>query len=206
MQTSANEHFITGVEKLEYEEFLNAYDGVRAEWVGGEVIMVPPASDLHQDLVDFLAAVLRIYIEMHDLGWVRRAPFQMRLTQVSRGREPDILYVCKERMSLLYPAYLDGPADLAVEITSPESLLRDRGEKFAEYELAGVQEYWLLDPERKRADFYLRGADDRYRLAALDDGVYRSSVLQGFWLKETWLWQRPLPKVLEVLRELKIPF
>ncbi len=206
MQTSANEHFITGVEKLEYEEFLNAYDGVRAEWVGGEVIMVPPASDLHQDLVDFLAAVLRIYIEMHDLGWVRSAPFQMRLTQVSCGREPDILYVCKERMSLLYPAYLDGPADLAVEITSPESLLRDRGEKFAEYELAGVQEYWLLDPERKRADFYFRGADDRYRLAALDDGVYRSSVLQGFWLKETWLWQRPLPKVLEVLRELKIPF
>jgi Uma2 family endonuclease len=206
MQTSANEQLIAGVGKLEYEEFLSAYDGVRAEWVGGEVVMVPPASDLHQDLVDFLAAVLRIYIETHDLGWVRSAPFQMRLAQVSRGREPDILYVRKERMSLLYPAYLDGPADLAVEITSPESLLRDRGEKFAEYELAGVQEYWLLDPERKRADFYTRGADDRYRLAALDDGIYRSLVLQGFWLKTTWLWQRPLPRVLEVLRELKIPF
>src|SRR5215210_2235473 len=107
MQTSANEQLIAGVGKLEYEEFLSAYDGVRAEWVGGEVIMVPPASDLHQDLVDFLAAVLRIYIEMHDLGWVRSAPFQMRLAQVSRGREPDILYVRKERMSLLYPAYLD---------------------------------------------------------------------------------------------------
>lgn len=204
MQTSANEQLVAGIEKLEYEKFLSAYDGVRAEWVDGEVVMVPPASDLHQDLVDFLVAVLRIYIEMHDFGWVRSAPFQMRLAQISRGREPDILYVRKERMPLLHPTYLDGPADLVIEITSPESLLRDRGEKFAEYELAGVQEYWLLDPERKRADFYTLGADDRYRLTTLDEGVYRSSVLQGFWLKETWLWQSPLPRVLEVLRELKI--
>lgn len=62
MQTSANEQLIAEVEKLEYEEFLSAHDGIRAEWVGGEVIMVPPASDIHQDLIDFLAAVLRIYI------------------------------------------------------------------------------------------------------------------------------------------------
>jgi Uma2 family endonuclease len=94
---------------------------------------------------------------------------------------------------------------LFIEITSPESLLRDRGEKFAEYELAGVQEYWLLDSERKRADFYVLGTDGRYRLVALgEDGVYHSQILQGFWLNVAWLWQEPLPRVLKVLSGLGV--
>lgn len=192
------------MQKLSYEEFLIAYDGVRAEWVDGEVIMSPPASYAHQELVSFLSSVLRVYVETQALGWIVTAPFQMRLTQISRGREPDILFVRTDHRHLIQPTYLDGPADLAIEIISPESLLRDRGEKFAEYELAGVQEYWLLDPERKRADFYQLEADGRYRLASLDEGIYRSQVLQGFWLNVDWLWQNPLPKVLTVLKELQI--
>jgi Uma2 family endonuclease len=108
-------------------------------------------------------------------------------------------------MGLVQSTYLNGPADLAIEITSPESLLRDRGEKFAEYELAGVPEYWLLDPDRKRADFYELGSDGRYRLVTPDEeGRYHSQVVQGFWLKVAWLWQDPLPKVLEVVKELGI--
>jgi len=191
--------------KLSYEEFLTAYDGVRAEWVDGEVVMVLPASDRHQDLVDFLVALLHIYIETKELGWVRSAPFQMRLTPLARGREPDLLFVKKERIDLIQATYLNGPADLAVEVTSPESLLRDRGEKFAEYELAGIPEYWLLDPDRQRADFYVLGTDGRYRLVTVgEDGIYHSQALAGFWLKVSWLWQNPLPKVLTVLRELKI--
>lgn len=191
---------------MSYEEFLAWCDeDTWAEWVDGEIVIMSPASDPHQDLADFLIAVLRIFVEAHGLGWVRSAPFQMRLPSLARGREPDILFVRKGRVDLVQKTYLDGPADLAVEITSPESLLRDRGEKFAEYELAGVQEYWLLDPEHKRADFYVLDADGRYRLAAVGDGgVYRSQMVQGFWLKVAWLWQDPLPKVLEVVRELKV--
>ncbi|MFQ5793902.1 MAG: Uma2 family endonuclease [Candidatus Bipolaricaulia bacterium] len=56
----------------------------------------------------------------------------------------------------------DGPLGrFFIEIISPESRLRDRGEKFAEYEMGGVQEYWLLDPEEKRVDFYML-RDGRY--------------------------------------------
>lgn len=192
--------------KLTYEEFLDWCDeDTWAEWVDGKVIIMSPASYFHQELARFLAAVLGIYVEMKDLGWIGIAPFQMRLSNISRGREPDLLFVCKDRLGLLRKTYLDGAADLVVEITSPESWLRDRGEKFAEYELAGVPEYWLLDQQHKRADFYLLGVDGRYRLASLEDGnVYRSSVLPGLWLKVDWLWQEPLPKVLDVLKELGI--
>jgi Uma2 family endonuclease len=87
---------------MSYEEFLAWCDeDTRAEWVDGEVVMVSPASDRHQDLSDFLVAVLRVYVETRRLGWVRSAPFQMRLARLARGREPDILFVRKERMKLI---------------------------------------------------------------------------------------------------------
>ncbi len=192
--------------KMTYEEFLAwADEGTWAEWVDGEVIMLSPASYQHQDLRDFLAFVLRGYVETHNLGLVCTAPFQMKLEAVRSGREPDLLFVSRERLNILRATYLDGPADLAVEIISPESIARDRGEKFVEYEKAGVGEYWLLDPERRRAEFYQLGVDNNYQIALPDaEGIYHSKVVADFWLRVEWLWERPLPPVLDVLRELKV--
>ena len=78
-------------------------------------------------------------------------------------------------------------------------------EKFYEYERAGIPEYWLLDPQTRRAEFYQLGSEGQYHLIAPDkDARYRSAVLPGFWLQASWLWQRPLPRMLDVLRELGV--
>ncbi len=189
--------------KLSYEEFLKLYDeDTRAEWVDEEVILLSPASNRHQDLSDFLTAILRAYVEAKQLGAVRSAPFQMKLGL--SGREPDLLFIAKEHLERLKENYLDGPADLVIEIISPESRLRDRGEKLAEYELAGVREYWLLDPSERRADFYILGDDGRYDRRRPQEGRYRSEALSGFELDTNWLWSEPLPPVLGVLKELKL--
>jgi Uma2 family endonuclease len=128
----------------------------------------------------------------------------MRLPEVPSGREPDVLFVRTEHLDRVKPTYLDGPADLVIEITSPESIGRDRGDKFIEYERAGVAEYWLIDPERRRAEFYRLDAQGLYRLCEPDaQGVYRSQVVEGFWLRVEWLWQEPLPLEEEVLREIR---
>jgi len=192
------------VGKLSFEEFLAWCDeDTWAEWVDGRVVMVSPASRRHQDLADFLTSILRIYVESRGLGSVLSAPFLMRLPNIPSGREPDVLFVATARNDRLKETYLDGPADLVVEIVSPESRLRDRGEKFAEYELGGVPEYWIVDPELRRADFYRLDSQGRYRLAEPDaGGRYASAVIPGLWLQVEWLWQEPLPPVLTVLREL----
>ncbi len=192
--------------RMSYEEFLEWCDeDTWAEWVDGEVIMLSPANTRHQDVSGFLINIMRIYVEAHDLGKVLSAPFPMKFGEIRRGREPDILFIAKEHLDRLKETYLDGPADLVIEIISPESRLRDRGEKFAEYELGGVKEYWLIDPEEQRADFYVLGEDDRYERHKPDSqGVYHSAVLKGFWLKEARLWQEPLPPVLDVLKELQL--
>jgi Uma2 family endonuclease len=189
---------------VSFEEFLEWIDeDTRAEWVDGAIIMASPASDNHQDIDDFLIAIMRPFIEMHQLGWLRSGPFVMRTAVRPSGREPDILFVVNERTHLIQKTYLDGPADLAVEIVSPESIGRDRGDKFVEYEAAGVREYWLIDPLRDQLEFYQLGADGRYRLIPIGaDGIYRSIVLPDFWLRVAWLRHRPLPAVLSVLKEL----
>ncbi|MCZ7568183.1 MAG: Uma2 family endonuclease [Ardenticatenaceae bacterium] len=174
---------------MTYEEFLNLADeDLPAEWVDGEVIVTSLARDRHQDIVRFLTAVLSVFVETHEPGAVRPAPFQMKLAQ--------------EHLDRLKATYLDGPADLVIEITSPESVGRDRGEKFYEYEQANIPQYWLIDPERKRAEFYRLDENGQYQLAPQEAGVSRSRVLEGFWLRADWLWQTP--PVLEALRALEL--
>jgi len=194
---------------MTFPEFLTwAGEDTLAEWIAmpgkevGEALMTSPASNRHQDLVRFLVSVVGIYVEAHNLGAVRPAPFQMKL---EHGREPDLLFVATEHLDRLKEVFLDGPADMVVEIMSPDSVSRDRGAKFYEYEAGGVREYWLIDPERQVAEFYQLDARGRYGVAlAGREGVFRSQALEGFWLRAEWLWQEPLPKTLDVLRELGV--
>lgn len=195
--------------QMTYVEFLEwADEDTLAEWIAlpgadelGVVAMTSPASDKHQDLSGFLGSVLRTFVETHHLGIVRCAPFQMKL---EHGREPDLLFIATAHLDRLQKTYLDGPADLVIEIISPESISRDRGAKFYEYARGGVPEYWLIDPEAQWAEFYqLHGR--RYHLAMEGGkGKYASAVLPDFWLQIEWLWQDPLPPVLDIARALKL--
>ncbi len=191
-------------ERMTLEEFLSLDEDVWAEWEDGEVIVMAPASRIHQDIAGFLATLFRLFLEAHDLGQVYPAPFAMHLPKTRRVREPDLLVVLKENLHRLQKTHLQGPADLVLEILSEESALRDRGTKFAEYELEGVKEYWLIDPQGQRIDVFVLGEGGRFQRQKPDrQGFYRSEVLKGFRLKPEWLWQEPLPKVTDVLREMR---
>ena len=184
---------------MSYDEFLDwADEDTYAEWVNGKVIMTSPASLRHQMIAQFLARVLSGYVEVGKLGIVVRAPFQMKLEQ--SGREPDVFFLAEAHRDRLCPTYLEGPADLVIEILSPENIGRDRGDKFYEYERAGIPEYWLIDPETQRAEFYQLDAQRRYQLVPPGtDGVYHSQALPAFWLEVAWLWFDPLPATERVL-------
>jgi Uma2 family endonuclease len=193
--------------KVSFEEYIEWLDeDTRAEWVDGEIVLMPsPATLDHQDSGGFLYQVLSIYVQANSLGRVVFAPYVMKLAAIARGREPDIIFVRKDREHLLTRHYLDGPADLAIEIVSPESKKRDRKDKFAEYEAAGVREYWMFDPDHRNAEFYQLGEDGRYHRVEIGaDGIYRSEVVAGFWLRVDWLWQTSMPATLDVLRELEV--
>ncbi len=192
----------THVATMTYDEFMEwADEDTLAEWVDGRVVMTSPASARHQDIGVFLTNVLAEHARTHDLGRVLLAPFQMRLP--TSGREPDVLFVAREHMGRVLQNRVEGPADLVVEIVSPESRVRDRGEKFYEYQEGGVGEYWLIDPDTRRVDFYQLDPDGIYQSVLSDaDGVYRSRAMDGLWVRVAWLWQEPLPDVSKVMLEI----
>jgi len=190
--------------KLTFEEFLDWCDeDTRAEWVDGRVVMMSPGSFDHQNIETFLITLLRLFVEKHQLGVVVNECL-MHLDAQRRGRVPDILFISNARKERIRKTYVEGAVDLAVEIVSPDSVDRDRSEKFAEYQLAGVREYWLIDPQRKLAEFFEAGTDRRFYPVPLCDGAFRSTVIPGFWLKPSWLWEDQLPPTADVLRELGV--
>jgi Uma2 family endonuclease len=161
---------------MTYEEFLAAdFDNPHVEWVNGRVVEMAPVSDEHMDLGGLLEAVLRAFVEEKKLGVIRHDPFQMKLGGDLPGRAPDILFLATRHKSRLKKTHVKGAADMVVEIISPDGRGRDRGEKFYEYEEGGVPEYWLIDPERKQAEFYLRNKRGNYEPAPLDaKGIFHS--------------------------------
>ena len=191
--------------RMSYEEYKHwEHEGGLTEWVDGAVYIYMPPNDTHQTIVEFLLQLLGPFVRLFDLGKVRVAPFSMRVIAGGNAREPDLFFLATEHLGLLSEAELNGPADLAIEIISPESVSRDKDDNFYEYQAGGVREYWIIDPrpKRKRADFFVLDDHGVYQPVPIADGMYRSTVLPNFWLKVDWLWAEepnPLTALAEVV-------
>lgn len=186
--------------KISYEEYLQLDLDAWTEWVDGEIVFLPMASIGHQDLVVFLTALLLRYAEEHQLGKVYCEPVQMKTGPDLPGRSPDVLFVSRQNLERLEEQCVRGPADLVVEIVSPDSTRRDRIEKFGEYQAGGVSEYWLIDRLQRKADFFHRSEAGLYRPLPIRDGIVRSCAMPGLWLRPEWLWQDPLPTQRSILK------
>ena len=78
---------------------------------------------------------------------------------------PDEVIVCDP--DIVDDNAINGTPDLVVEILSKSTARKDRAEKFFAYEKYGVKEYWIIVPETKSVEVYLR-KDDKLVL----DNVY----------------------------------
>jgi len=157
-------------------------EDVKAEYVDGEVIVHSPVSTRHSDAVWFIGYLLKTIVQQHDLGRVLGPEVQVRLRPGLR-RVPDLLFVAKARADMIQPTLIEGAPDLIVEIVSPDSVERDWREKYLEYQTAGVGEYWVVDLEYQRMAVYWLDEQGHYQAASVEEGVYRSQVLPGFWLQ-----------------------
>jgi Uma2 family endonuclease len=184
---------------LTFEQYLERFMGVRCEWIAGTVISTPPAGRDHYDLIFYLSTLLACYFELRPIGEIVHSPFTMRLRSIERGREPDLMVLLNGNPSPLSDTYLDGPADICVEIVSPESVERDYSAKFMEYERSAVTEYWLIDQPQQKAHFYRLGADGCYQEFSSAEGRYQTPYLPGLVLEVETLWQEKLPSILTIV-------
>ena len=162
-------------------DYFNLPDAMRIiELVKGELIMPPPPATDHQRAIRRLAFLLQQHIASRDLGEVLFAPLAVRLDD-NLIREPDILFVSQANAERLSERGVEGPPDWVAEVLSPGTRSTDEVDKLAEYERAGVGEYWLLDPEARTIRVHVL-REGRYKQPtsyAVGERV-SSTVIQGF--------------------------
>lgn len=114
------------------------------------------------------------------------APFGVRLFEQNGERpedvdtmvEPDISVVCDRGKIDKYGC--KGAPDLIIEVLSPSTRRHDRLVKLNLYQRAGVQEYWMVDPDNQSVQVFTL---DRGALKICEDygpgDVARVNVLEG---------------------------
>lgn len=95
------------------------------------------------------------------------APFDLRLPiagetdqETSSVVQPDLVVICDYR-GLSGTGYYGTP-DLIIEISSPTTVRMDKIWKFSRYERAGVNEYWIVEPEAKFVSVFTLQSNKKY--------------------------------------------
>ena len=174
-------------------------EGVRAEWVDGDVIMMSPVNSEHARISFWFLRLLADLVEQQQLGEVFGGDVAIRFEKRRRRRVPDGFFVARERLHLLTETYLDGAPDMVLEVVSPDSHERDWRDKHREYEKFGVREYWVVDPQLQRAELNVLGKSGEYEQLAATDGWLTSQVVPGFRIRLEWLWAEPRPAIRDAL-------
>ena len=185
---------------VSFEDYLERYAADYCEWVDGVVIKMAPIHEQHDALTTYIRNLLDVYLGLRPIGRARSAPFVMKL---DRGREPDVQIIFTDNPHYT-PTGMVGPADICIEVVSPESVERDHGTKLAEYEQGGVPEYWIIDPLRREARFHRLSEAGGYLAYQEDaDDFYTTPQLPDFRLHVPTLWATPLPDPLAVVDAVK---
>jgi len=190
-------------ERMTFDEYLQrAPEGKKTALVNGVIHIDMSASSLHERVQRLLDFILIGFVSQRKLGQVLGSRTPIRLDE-KNGAEPDILFVQAEREQIIGRVGLDEAPDMVVEIISPSSRIDDRVRKFIGYEEIGVREYWLIDPERKTAEFFRRMDTGAFAEVTPKPGKpYHSAVVDGFWLDPAWLLADELPNDYETLQRI----
>lgn len=115
-------------------------------WDGALIFMMSPQRIWHSEIIDMLTLALR---RQTPAGTKVLREITIRLDKRNRP-EPDVVATTGtyDRNN----TWLD-PADvvLVVEVTSPESVHRDRTAKHRKYAEAGIAHYWVVEQESDEA-------------------------------------------------------
>ncbi len=174
------------------EDYLRlAPENAFVEFVRGEVLMASPVSAVHQDVVLFLAALLRAWLPHNQPGMrVYTGPAAVQILP-DVVREPDVFVLPPEAEDVLDQVPLPVVPRFVIEITSPSTRTVDLLEKALDYAQAGVPEYWVVDMQEKAVIQHLPAQGSRYTARRVKQGWVVSRVLPGFRVQVEWLFPRP---------------
>jgi Uma2 family endonuclease len=136
--------------KFTYQDYLTWPDEERWELINGEAYCMSPAPKVkHQRILNKLTYEFTQQLKrcQHFI-----APTDVVLDDFNVV-QPDLFVVCSKKK--ITEDNIRGAPDLVIEVTSPNTELKDRREKKALYERFGVKEYIIVFPEREYLERYV---------------------------------------------------
>lgn len=136
------------------EYLLRPYDRKRTELVEGTIVEMAEASPLHVLIIKLLQRLLDEHLQTiaSELETYSGCGIEIpRVGRDSNTRTPDLV-VCSQAqfeamLGLTKAIFLRGnPPALAIEVSSPSNTRTDTEDKRIEYALAGIAEYWIINP------------------------------------------------------------
>lgn len=153
-------------------------DGCKYELINGVVYMSPSASFPHQMIAAEIMLQIGMFLEQRPIGVVV-ADMDIRLSNEQVFR-PDVIFLASEKAARCGAAVTVAP-DVAVEVISPDSRENDADIKRKAYEVAGIGEYWLIDPNQETFAF-LRLTAGQYLEQTVTGDDFESTAIPGFHL------------------------
>lgn len=161
------------------EDLLAMGDIGPSELVEGRIVRMSPTGSAHGWIESYLAHLLSNFVLPRNLGWlltgepgiyIRRNPDTVRAA--------DVAFVSRQRTPQLPRGYLDVAPELVVEIMSPGDLWQDVRSKLHDYFSIGVDQVWIVEPERQTVLLYRSPTDSEE--FTLGDVLQGEGILQGF--------------------------
>lgn len=156
------------------EAYLNYDDGTDTQYelVNGELIAMPPESDLNQRIASLLFA---FFLKQGIPSYRVRIGTEIVVNGTrATVRLPDLVVLSEDLATALEGASRSTvmpempPPLLVVEVVSPGQENRDYRYKRSEYAARGIAEYWIVDPMQQKVT-----------LLEWVEGLYEEKVYEG---------------------------
>ena len=167
-----------------------------ADLIDGEIFMHAAVSLRHADLLNFLDAILRAYIDRHRLGFLYRESVAVRLSSRNVFL-PDLAFYRAHRRQQIRDTHVEGAPDLVVEVLSPRTADRD---------VRAARRPGVLGAGSRDASPSLlpAGRGDPRGIRAAGASRVGSEVVPGFFVLREWLDPDRIPSISEALASLPV--
>ena len=165
--------------------------GIRYEIVDGDLFASKQPHWHHQYASDGAVRALQDWNDRTGLGVAMSVPGLVFAED--NDVIPDVVWISRARLAAVVDAagHLTAAPELVVEVLSPgrENERRDREVKLGLYARQGVQEYWIVDWQRRSVEVFRRVEADLVRVATLTgEDVLNTPLLPSFSLPVLGLW------------------
>jgi Uma2 family endonuclease len=116
------------------------------EYTHGQIEVLPMPTEKHQRILEFIFFIVRKLMQSTG-GRAFFSPLRLYI-EPDRYREPDLLLVVDKHDPRRADRYWSG-ADLVLEVVSADNPERDWVQKRSDYAMAGIPEYWIVDPQQE---------------------------------------------------------